>query len=505
MDVDVPRNAVIGGLPVYEVRRVRGAAAPLDAAVRHAIAGRQRAPGKLRVTHGKRAVVGDHIVVGLAFIFPPVARRLTHRRRSDPEHIFAPSHDGGGEFFRDGRLLGGDVLRLTGIGDHVVEHPATVEPVGLRACADLAVLVREDEAWRQGQRGAEQQRRQIDAVEGFGADARHAGERGERGEEIDRAGDVADHPAGFDLARPPHEERRTHAAFIDGAFAPLHPAGPTKTVRTVVGKINHNGVFAEAQCIKFSEHAAHVPVLVFQHRVGAARMVGVFLRRIGRELDELGILEIVPVFFRCGPRRVRGGKRNVTEKGFRAVAVDEVEGLVGAKIDDVAALADHLAIVLQRWVEVFAPMTGRVPVVFVETAGHGVIGPLAAVVPFAEGARGVTARLKGVGEGFLVGVQTFESGGDAAHAAARMIATGEKLGPGRRAHRANIIAIKLRTVAADGVDVGRAGELVAVDAVVAPTGIVGEEDNDVRRTRRCGGGEGRAGREQQGSKGEDGA
>ena len=302
MDVDVPGDAVIGGLPIHEVRRVRRVAAPLDAAVRHAIACGQRTPRKLRVTHGKPTVVGDHIVVGLAFIFPLVARRLTHRRRSDPEHIFAPSQDSGGQFFGDGGLLGGDVLRLTRIGDHVEEHPATVEPVGLRTCADLAVLVVKDNAPGQRRRGAEQQGGEVDTVEGLGADPRHPSKRGERGQEIDRARNVANHRTRFDLPRPTHEERRTHAAFIDGALAPLHTAGPTKTVGTIVGEINHDGVFAEAECIEFTEHAADVAVLVFEHRMGATRMVGVFQRGIGRELHELRILEVFPVFLRCGPR-----------------------------------------------------------------------------------------------------------------------------------------------------------------------------------------------------------
>ena len=150
-------------------------------------------------------------------------------------------------------------------------------------------------------------------------------------------------------------------------------------------------------------------------------------------------------------------------------------------------------------------MTGRVPVVFVEAAGHWVIGPLAAVVPFAEGTGGVAARLKRVSEGFLVGVQTFESGGNAAHAAARMVAAREKLGAGRRAHGAHVEAVELRAVATDGIDIRRVRELVAINAVVAPTGIVGQENDDVRRTRWRGGGEECDGSEQQPGEGEEGA
>ena len=62
---------------------------------------------------------------------------------------------------------------------------------------------------------------------------------------------------------------------------------------------------------------------------------------------------------------------------------------------------------------------------------------LRAVVPLAERAGRVAGGLEGVGDRLLVEVQPLAAGGDAAYAAARVIAAGEKLGPRRRADRAD--------------------------------------------------------------------
>ena len=120
--------------------------------------------------------------------------------------------------------------------------------------------------------------------------------------------------------------------------------------------------------------------------------------------------------------------------------------MVGEVVGDVALAADELAVVLQRRVEVFAPVAGGEAVVLVEAAGVGVIGLLAAVVPFAERAGGVAGGLERIGDGLLVEVQPFAAGRDAAHAAARMIAPGEKLGPRRRADRADVEPVEQRAV-----------------------------------------------------------
>ena len=52
------------------------------------------------------------------------------------------------------------------------------------------------------------------AVERLGADRGDAGEVGERGQQIDGAGDLRDTQAGRDVAGPANQERRADAAFI---------------------------------------------------------------------------------------------------------------------------------------------------------------------------------------------------------------------------------------------------------------------------------------------------
>ena len=69
------------------------------------------------------------------------------------------------------------------------------------------------------------------------------------------------------------------------------------------------------------------------------------------------------------------------------------------------------------------------------------------------------------------------------HAAARVIAAGEELGPRRRADRADVEPLEQRAVARQRVDVRRREIRVAVDAQIAPALIVGEDDDDVRLAR----------------------
>ena len=68
----------------------------------------------------------------------------------------------------------------------------------------------------------------------------------------------------------------------------------------------------------------------------------------------------------------------------------------------------------------------------------------------------------------------------AVDAGALMIAAGEKLGPRRRANRADVKAIERNAAGGERVDVRRANLAVAARAVVAPAGVVGQEHNDVR-------------------------
>ncbi len=129
------------------------------------------------------------------------------------------------------------------------------------------------------------------------------------------------------------------------------------------------------------------------------------------------------------------GERHVADKRFRRVAVDEVECLVRAEVHDVARLAHHSTVLFEGRIEVLAPMPRTVPVVLVEPACHQVVRPLAAVVPLAECSRHIARRVKSVGDGAFIQIEPFQSGGNSAHAAARMIAPSQELSPRRNTDR----------------------------------------------------------------------
>jgi hypothetical protein len=69
---------------------------------------------------------------------------------------------------------------------------------------------------------------------------------------------------------------------------------------------------------------------------------------------------------------------------------------------------------------------------------------------------------------------------DPAHAAARMIAPGEELRTRRSADGTDEEPFKPRAIVGNRVDVRRREIRVAVDTEIAPTLIIGEDDDEVR-------------------------
>ena len=347
---------------------------------------------------------------------------------------------------------------MAGVFDHVVEVALAVEAMGLGAGGDCGAPGGEEGA--SGPVGGLifEERGEVATVEGFVADTGDAGE-GEQGrEEVDGAGDLGDGAALGELGWPGDVADGADAAFIGGAFFAFHAAGPAVGVGAVVGEVDDDGVVGEVVLFEACEDAADIAVLVFQHGVGAAGLFGDFLGGLGGGLGDGFVFEAGPVRFGGGPGGVGGGEGDVAEEGLVFAAVDEVEGAVGADVNDVAFGADHFAVVFEGGVEVFAPMAGGVAEVFVEATGHGVVGPLGAVVPFAEGAGGVTGGFEGVGEGFFIEIEAFLAGGDAFDAAARVVAAGEEFGAGGGADGADEEAVEGDAGLGDGVDVG-GGEL----------------------------------------------
>jgi hypothetical protein len=200
---------------------------------------------------------------------------------------------------------------------------------------------------------------------------------------------------------------------------------------------------------------------------------------------------------------VRRVVREITEQGLAGAGVltQEGDGPVGQIIGDVALALDRLAVVVERRVEVLTPVTGGEAIVLLEAAAVGVVGVLRAVVPLAEAAGGVAGRLERFGDRPLVEVEPLQPGRDAAHAAARVPAAGEQLGPRRRADRLHEEALEAGAVLRQRVDVRRAQVGVAVEAQIAPALVVGEDDDDVRPGRGGpagprGGGEGEQAKQQ---------
>ena len=229
-----------------------------------------------------------------------------------------------------------------------------------------------------------EQWREVAAVARAVADALHAGQGFERRCEVDGAGDGLHLRAGGDLAGPADEERRTDAAFVGGRLGAFHAPGPAMAVRAVVGEVDDDGVFLELEFLKLGEDATDVAVLVLDHGQGAPGLIKLLLVGLrGGLLDRL-IFESRPVFFRSRPRRMRRGERHEAQEGLGLIPLDELQGFVREDVDDVAFGRLHDAVVLERGVEVFAPMAGGVAPEGIEAAGERVIRPLAAVVPLAE-------------------------------------------------------------------------------------------------------------------------
>jgi hypothetical protein len=184
-------------------------------------------------------------------------------------------------------------------------------------------------------------RREIAAIERLVTDTLHTGQSGERGHQINRAADLRDGVPGGQFRGPADVAHGAHAALVGGAFFALHAAGPAHGVGAVVGEIDDDGVVLDAVLLQPRKHAAHVHVLVLDHRQSAAGFIGDFLCCLRGGLRDGLVLEALPIRLWSGPGRVRRGEGDVADEGLVFVLVDEAEGAIRADIDDVALRADH--------------------------------------------------------------------------------------------------------------------------------------------------------------------
>jgi hypothetical protein len=167
------------------------------------------------------------------------------RRRHSIEHVAPPGCSEGPEPRGLLGQHGGEIAGLAGIGVHMIEPALRVEPVRLAADAHLAAEARDDRATvgllrhRLGLCRAEQERREIDPIERLCRAECDAGQARERGQEIDRAGELRDACAGPDPPRPAEAADAPHAAVIRAALAAPQAAAPAAAVGAVVGEEHH--------------------------------------------------------------------------------------------------------------------------------------------------------------------------------------------------------------------------------------------------------------------------
>ena len=455
-DIDAPGDCVVFARPVFEEGVVRGLGAANDRAVRNAVPSGQG--GRGGITDGERAIaIGGEI--------------LLHRR-------VVPSGELG-QSRVDLRVFRRDIVVLAPVGGDVEELAGSIEPVALITHTDLLVFDAEYGAVVPRTGLTSEEGLETLTIDRLGRGNLCAGEFGQRGQQVDCCGDLRHAEASGDLVRPADEERRTQAAFIDGAFAAFHAAVPTNGVGSIVREIDDDGIVLQIQFFEPLEDTADIPVNVLAHREGGAGHHHVlalwFAVHHGRVDVSEFVVELVANHHR-GMRRVVG---QVAEERIVAIVFDEFQRVVGEVVDHEAVAPNLAAIVIERRAEVVAPVSGGESVVFVEATIVGVIGGLGAVVPFAECAGGVAVGLKHVGDGGLVGIKPTLSGTDSTHAGARIVAAGEEFGAGRRTHLADIEIVECCPVAGEGIDVRRGEVGVPANAQITPALIVGEDDDDV--------------------------
>ena len=465
--VDVPRHPVVGARPVREERAVGRLGASLDAAVRHAVAGRQQRDGPLAVPHGERPVVLAEFA----------------------QHLFLPAFDGLRQPAGHVGVVLGDVAVLAGVGHHVIQMSRCVEAMLLRADARSAAPITEDEAVGPVAGLAHEQRTQADAVERLGAGAVDARQVGQRGQQVDGAGNLRHEGARLDVPRPADEARRPDAALVGRAFPALHAGVPPPAVRAIVAEVDDDGVVGQAEVVEAVEQASDVPIDVLAHGQGGAGMGHVLLLRVAVPHAEFRAVELLEEPVGHLHRAVRGVVRQVAEERPGAVGLDERQRVVRQVVDDKALAAHQFPVVLQFRAEVVAPVARAEAVVLVESAGVGMVRPLEAVVPLAEGGGGVAGGLERFGNRGFVQVEAFAARRGAVDAAADVVPAGQEFGPRGRTDRADEEAVQACPAAGQRVETRRGKVRVAVDAQVAPALVVGDDEEDVGPAsgRRVGG------------------
>ncbi len=116
----------------------------------------------------------------------------------------------------------------------------------------------------------------------------------------------------------------------------------------------------------------------------------------------------------------------------------------------------------------------------VETVGQGTVFSVPAQVPLPDQRGLVSGVLQGFGQGHLPVSQHFSPQKRPEDAGSLVVPAREQAGPGRRAERGHIEFLDSDPFPGQTVQVRRPQDVVAVDAHVAVTLVVGQNQDDVR-------------------------
>ena len=326
----------------------------------------------------------------------------------------------------------------------------------------------------------QQQRAEITSIQGELTHPRDLGKIEERGEQIDRAGDLRDPLSGGEPSGPAEVTDTPYTSFIRGPLFALHPPIPAPRTGAVIRKIEDDGVFFEFQVFEFVQDTTHVGILIFHHGEGTSGMFKRLACRFGGALFEGSVFESFPIRCWNGPGRMGGGKRDIAEKRLVLMNLNEFQCTIGASVDNIALRSDHATVFFEFSVEVFSPMPLRIPHELIEATGHGVIGPLRSIVPLAESTGRITGTLTGVGQRLFHQIQSLLSGGNAAHTPARMVASRKKFGSRWRTNRADKKTIQRNPLLGEGINLGCGDLSITRMAIVTPASIIGEKNHDIR-------------------------
>ncbi len=170
---------------------------------------------------------------------------------------------------------------------------------------------------------------------------------------------------------------------------------------------------------------------------------------------------------------------DITKERACLIFFDKRHRMFGKVIHNESLTAYSLSVVIQRWAKVMTPVARRESVVFAKASLVGVIGGLCAVVPLAKCTCCIAGCLEQVCDRCFVRIQAALAAADAADPSAGIVPSRQELGTSRCAYLADIEMFQRRTSAGQRVNVWSRKVRVAVDTEIAPTLIVGEDNDDI--------------------------